>query len=194
MLAEKFKDLKIILASKSPRRQFLLKEIGLDFEVIVENEIPEVYPESLPKKDIPSYLSELKSHSWDKIIDDKTIVITADTIVLLDNKVINKPKDFHEAEQMLRALSGNMHLVITGVCIKSKFKKVTFDDTSKVYFRKLTNEEIRWYVENYKPYDKAGAYAIQEWIGYTGIKKVIGSYFNVMGLPVHKVYEELSKF
>jgi len=194
MLADKFKNYKIILASESPRRNFLLKEIGLNFEVKVNGNIDEVYPDNIDKKNIPVYLSELKSNSWDNKLNDNTIVITADTIVLLKNKVINKPANSIEAEQMLKELSGEMHLVITGVCIKSKFKKVTFDDTSKVFFKKLTNDEIKWYVENYKPFDKAGAYGIQEWIGYIGIKKIEGSYFNVMGLPIHRVYEELINF
>ena len=194
MLTDKFKNYKIILASKSPRRQYLLKEIGLNFEVKVIEDIPEVYPDNIEMKDVPVYLSELKSSSWDKEINDNTIVITADTIVLLNNKVINKPESYAEAEEMLKRLSGNMHYVITGVCIRSKNKKVVFDDTTKVYFNNLTDKEIKWYVDNYKPYDKAGAYGVQEWIGYIGINKLEGSYFNVMGLPIHRVYEELMKF
>lgn len=194
-MLSKFKDYKIILASKSPRRQYLLKEIGLNFEVKVIEDIPEVYPDNIELKDVPIYLSELKASAWDnKLIDDTTIVITADTIVLINNKIINKPQSFYEAEDMLRELSGNMHLVITGVCIKSKNKKVIFDDTSKVFFKKLTIQEISWYIRNYKPFDKAGAYGVQEWIGYIGINKIEGSYFNVMGLPIHRVYEELMKF
>ena len=193
MLTEKLKNYRIILASKSPRRHFLLKEAGIDFEVLtIETE--ETFPQHLKSYKIPLYLSQKKSEAIDFDFDDRTILITADTIVWLKNKVINKPENYENAVKMLQTLSGNCHEVFTGVTLKSKQKQISFYAQSKVYFHKLKESEIEYYVEKFKPYDKAGAYGIQEWIGYIGIKKIEGSFYNVMGLPVTMLYHKLEKF
>ncbi len=187
-------DYKIILASKSPRRQFLLKELGLDFE-IMHKDIAEDYPLYLKREEIVEYLCELKANAFiDEIKDDKTLVITADTIVWLKEKTLNKPKDFDDAVNMLKQISGNMHEVVSGVCLKTNKKTIIFHVISKVYFKQLTEEDILYYITNFKPYDKAGAYGIQDWIGYIGIEKIEGSFYNVMGLPVARLYEELKHF
>jgi len=194
MLTELKNKYKIILASQSPRRQQLLKELGLDFEVKPVN-VEESYPASLRKKDIAIYLSELKAKSFnfDKLCKN-CLVITADTIVLQEGQILPKPKDFDDAVRILQTLSGNMHEVITGVSLRTKNNLSSFHSVTKVYFKNLTPEEIQYYIEHYKPYDKAGAYGIQEWIGYIGIEKIEGSYFNVVGLPVQKLYVELKNF
>jgi len=194
MLLEKLKNYEIILASKSPRRQFLLKELGIDFET-AEIEIDEKYPGNLLREQIALYLCELKANAFKFINNnEKTLVITADTIVWFNNQVLNKPKDFDEAVEMLQRLSGEKHQVYTAVCLKTKNKQKSFFACSDVYFRNLTKEEIHWYVENCKPYDKAGAYGAQEWLGYIGIERIEGSYFNVVGLPTQKLFDELMKF
>jgi septum formation protein len=184
---------KIVLASKSPRRQFLIKELGLDFELRTLD-VDESFPETLIREQIPLYLSEHKASEFLSDLGDDELLITADTIVWINNKVLNKPQDRVEAIAMLTELSGNKHEVFTGVCLMTKYKKVTFFDCTEVYFKQLSPAEIEYYVDKYEPYDKAGAYGAQEWIGYIAVEKIIGSYFNVMGLPVHKVYEQLSKF
>lgn len=183
----------IILASQSPRRQQMLKELGLDFEIKTKD-IDEVYPPETPIEDIATYLSELKSEAFEAEMQAKDLIITADTIVCVDDKVLGKPKDYQQAFDMISSLSGRSHRVISGVCIRTKDKKISFSSTTKVYFKKLTSSEINYYIENYKPYDKAGAYGIQEWIGFIGIEKIEGSYFNVVGLPIQRLYEELSNF
>ncbi|OFX83179.1 MAG: septum formation protein Maf [Bacteroidetes bacterium GWF2_33_16] len=185
---------KIILASQSPRRHHLLKEIGIDFTFVKKSYGDESFPENLEREEVALYLAEYKASFFKGELSDNEIVITADTIVWLNNKVLNKPVDYNDAILMLKNLSGNCHQVYTGVCIKSKRKTTSFFSSSDVYFRKLTSEEIHYYVENYKPYDKAGAYGIQEWIGYIGIEKINGSFFNVMGLPIQKLYLELNSF
>jgi septum formation protein len=185
-------DIKLILASNSPRRQQLLKEAGINFLIKTKN-IPEEYPPSFPLAEVAVYLAKLKAQAFLNDISDETI-ITADTIVLVDNKILGKPTDENDAVKMLEILSGKMHKVITGVCICNKQKEVIFDDTTEVYFKKLISEDIKNYVQKYKPLDKAGAYGIQEWIGLVGVEKIVGSYFNVMGLPIHRVVEELKKF
>jgi len=182
----------IILASKSLRRQMLLKELGVDFKIIVK-EVDEIYPSKLQKEEIPLFLSKLKASVFNNI-NKNDIIITSDTIVCIKDKVLGKPVDYNDAVAMLNNLSGNKHTVYTGVCIKSATKQIVFSDKTDVYFKKLNNSEIKYYIETYKPYDKAGAYGIQEWIGYVAIDKIEGSYFNVMGLPVHKLYSELYKF
>jgi septum formation protein len=184
---------KIVLASKSPRRQFLVKELGLDFELRTLD-VDESFPESLIREQIPLYLSEHKASAFHSDLAEGELLITADTIVWINNKVMNKPADRAEAIAMLTELSGHKHEVFTGVCLMTKYKKVTFFDTTDVYFKELSPAEIEYYVDNYEPYDKAGAYGAQEWIGYVAVEKIVGSYFNVMGLPVHKLYEHLSKF
>lgn len=191
---ERLNNKKIILASKSPRRQFLLKEIGLNFEVL-SAEVDEIYPETLSPEEIVIYLSDLKAEALkNKIIDDNTIIISADTIVCIDEHILGKPLDFDDAVKMLKILSGHKHEVITGVSIHSKSKSVKFYSKSDVFFKKLDIEEIEFYVKKFKPYDKAGSYGIQEWIGYIAIERVEGSFYNVMGLPIARLYEELKKF
>ena len=186
---------KILLASKSPRRQYLLKELGLDFEVRTK-EVDESFPDELKAHEIPLYLCEKKAHAFDEELNDNTIVITADTVVWLPqtNEVLNKPENFDDAVRMLQLLSGKMHEVYTGVCLKSKNKTKSFYALTKVYFKPLTLEEIELYINNYKPFDKAGSYGAQDWIGLVAVEKIEGTYFNVMGLPVKELYEELLKF
>ena len=193
MLQEKLKKFKIILASKSPRRQLLLKGLDINFEVRLKG-VEEKFPKNLKREDIALFLCELKASAFENELDDKTIVITADTIVWINERVLNKPKDANDAKQILTQLSGNMHEVITGICLKSSKKTKSFYALTKVFFKKLSEKEIEYYVENYKPYDKAGAYGAQEWIGYVAIDKIEGSYFNVMGLPTRLLYEELLSF
>jgi septum formation protein len=192
----KFENLKkyhFILASKSPRRQFLLKDLGLDFEVHTKD-VDEIFPETLKAEEIPLYLCKKKADAFDKDLDEDTIVITADTIVWINGQVLNKPEDYNDAVRMLKLLSGKMHEVYTGVCIKSKHKTKIFYSLTKVYFKSLSESEIEYYIKNFHPYDKAGAYGAQEWIGYIAVEKIEGSYFNVMGLPLRELYEELLQF
>ena len=193
LLQEKLKDKKILLASKSPRRHYLLKELGLEFELL-DIEVEEDYPDKLKRESIPLFLSKLKAEAAKSSLNDNEIVITADTIVWIGNMVLNKPKDLNEAKLMLNKLSGKMHEVITAVSINSTNKTTSFYVVSEVWFKSLRAEEIDYYVEQFKPLDKAGAYGAQEWIGYIGVEKMNGSYFNVMGLPLHELYEELLVF
>jgi len=183
---------KIILASASPRRQYLLKEIGLEFTVDPPH-IDESFPHDMPVEKIPGYLARKKAIELLPKISDE-IVIASDTVVILEGKILNKPADRSEATAMLNFLSGKTHTVITAVCILSKNKIDSFEDQTEVTFKKLSTEEIDFYVDNYKPYDKAGAYGAQDWVGMVGVEKISGSYFTVMGLPVHKVYEHLKLF
>jgi septum formation protein len=191
MLSEKLKNKNIILASGSPRRQELFKELGLEFSIQVKA-IEEIYPSTLKGTEITDYLAELKADAFTDLAEND-IVITADTIVWLNDKAIEKPKDKQHAIEMLQELSGTGHQVITSICIKTQTSQKVFYDETMVYFKPLSMEEITYYVEKYQPFDKAGAYGIQEWIGFIGVNKIEGSYFNVMGLPVHKLYEELMK-
>ena len=184
---------KIILASASPRRQQLLKELGIDFTVEVKP-VDETAPQELKAEQIPLYLSQLKAAQFKNMVDENTVVITADTIVWINEKEIGKPKDYADAVNMLKTLSGNMHEVFTGVTLTSKSKSHSFFVTTKVFFKQLSEQEITYYLDNYKPFDKAGSYGIQEWLGYIGIEKIEGSYFNVMGLPLKELYEELGRF
>lgn len=193
MYPEKLNQFRFILASKSPRRQFLLKELGIPFELVTK-EVDESFPDHLQKDEIPLFLSRKKADAFERDLDEKTIVITADTIVWINDHVLNKPENAEEASVMLRELSGNRHEVFTGVCLKSSKKEVAFAVRTIVYFRELTAGEINYYISQYKPFDKAGAYGAQEFIGYIGVEKIEGSYFNVMGLPVKELYEELVKF
>ncbi|MDP2339250.1 MAG: Maf family nucleotide pyrophosphatase [Bacteroidota bacterium] len=183
----------IILASKSPRRQQILSDLGLKFRVQAM-EIPEVFPEGMGMTEIPVYLAELKSSAFLPYLKNNQLVITADTIVWLKDKVLNKPVDFADGFQMLKELSGEKHQVLTGVCLLSTEKKISFFASTDVWFKQLSDEEINYYLEHYRPYDKAGAYGIQEWIGYIGIERIEGSFFNVMGLPVQNLYEHLKAF
>ncbi|KUO68221.1 MAG: septum formation inhibitor Maf [Lutibacter sp. BRH_c52] len=191
MLSEKLKHKNLILASGSPRRQELFKELGLDFSIQVKA-VEEVYPPTLKGTEITNYLAELKAAAFTDLAEND-IVITSDTIVWLNNKAIEKPKDKQQAIEMLQELSGTGHQVITSICIKTLTSQLVFYDVTMVYFKPLSMEEITYYVDKYQPFDKAGAYGIQEWIGFIGVNKIEGSYFNVMGLPVHKLYEELMK-
>ncbi|MFA8450466.1 MAG: Maf family nucleotide pyrophosphatase [Bacteroidales bacterium] len=187
------KNKKIILASGSPRRQQLLKEMGVEFEVQVSN-INEDFPSEMVPFDIAPFLAKKKADYFNASNLSNTILITSDTTVCLKEKVLNKPADRNEAIEMLQQLSGNIHYVVSGVCLKSDKKEKVFSDITKVFFRELTFNEILHYVDNYKPFDKAGAYGIQEWIGAIGIKSIEGSFYNVMGLPTHKLWEELKAF
>jgi len=182
-----------ILASKSPRRQQLLHELGIEFEVKTK-EINEHFPTGMHKYDIPVFLAEIKSHPFINLLKKNDLLITADTIVWLDGEVLGKPADKKEAKQMLMKLSGKEHEVISGVCLTSSKKKQTFYSASSVQFKKLIKSEIDYYIRNFKPFDKAGSYGIQEWIGTIGIKHIEGSFYNVMGLPIQKLYEEILKF
>ncbi|NDV46966.1 septum formation protein Maf [Paludibacter sp. 221] len=182
---------RIILGSQSPRRQELLKGLNIDFEVKTID-VEETYPHGLSGAEIPCYLAEKKANAHP--LDDNTLLITADTIVWLDGEVLGKPANKEEAISMLSSLSGKMHEVITGVCITTKKRRKTFSVMSEVTFAKLTEDEISYYVENYRPYDKAGAYGVQEWIGYVGVEHIEGSYYNIMGLPVQRFYTELKNW
>jgi septum formation protein len=194
MINKRFQDKKLVLASESPRRQYLLKELGLDFETRVPN-VEEHYPDGLTPAGIAIYLAELKSNAFDaSLISDETIVITADTIVSVDGKILGKPGNHKEAVCMLQKLSGRKHDVITAVCLRSASHQRTFHVLSSVYFKELSREEIDYYIENFRPFDKAGSYGVQDWIGYIGISKIEGSFFNIMGLPVKELYEELLLF
>ena len=184
----------IILASNSPRRQELLKGLELNFEIMTIPELDESYPETLKGKEIPLFLAQKKGAAYTSYLRDNVMIITADTIVWFENKVLGKPKDREDAIGMLQVMSGNMHQVFTGVCVKTKEKEVTFCVGSDVRFAKLTDEEIVYYVDKYKPYDKAGSYGVQEWIGYIGVEHINGSFYNIMGLPVQRLYGELKKF
>lgn len=185
---------RIILGSRSPRRQLLLRGLGIKFEVITHDNQDEYYPASLSVTEIPVFLAKQKRSQYLKYLVNNTILITADTIVCIDNEVLGKPADHADAVKILTRLSGRAHQVYTGVCIKSPEKESVFCVRSDVWFRNLRQEEIEHYVTNYKPFDKAGAYGIQEWIGYLGIEKINGSYYNVMGLPTARLFAELISF
>ena len=192
MLNTILKDYKIILASGSPRRQQFFKDLDLDFEIRLK-EIEEVYPPNLREEDITDYLAVLKSDAFEGELKDREILITSDTIVWHENKALGKPKDDQDAFAMLKSLSNKTHKVITSVCFKTKDKVEVISDTTHVTFNDLSDAQIQYYLDKYQPYDKAGSYGIQEWIGFVGVSKIDGSYANVMGLPVDKVYDYLSK-
>ena len=191
MLKEKLKNYHLILASKSPRRQQFFKDLNLDFTIQLK-EVEEIYPKELKGTEITEFLADLKSKAFTNL-SDKDLLITSDTIVWLENEALGKPKDEADAFKMLQSLSGKKHEVISSISIKNNnFQKIISDVTS-VYFKEISDEEINFYIKNYKPFDKAGAYGIQEWIGFIAIDKIEGSYFNVVGLPVHKLYDALMK-
>lgn len=183
----------IILASKSPRRSELLEKAGFDFQ-IKTLDIKEDYPIDLEKASVPEFLARKKAHGSKSLIEKNQIIVTADTVVIHENEIFGKPRDYDHAYTMLKKLSGNTHTVITGVCILSTKKEISFSDVSKVKLANLTEEEIKYYVDKYKPFDKAGSYAIQEWIGICKIEKIEGSYSNIMGLPMQRLYPALENF
>ena len=185
---------KIILASNSPRRRELLAGLDISFEVKVIPGIDESYPEDLPAIEVPQYISKAKADAYLGMIDNDTMVITADTVVVLDDEILGKPVDDDDACRILHKLSGKTHQVITGVCLTSLDKQRVFAVTTGVTFKQFTEQEIDYYVSHYHPLDKAGAYGIQEWIGHIGVTALNGSYFNVMGLPVQRIYMEMQDF
>ena len=189
MLRKKLKEYNLILASGSPRRQNFFKELDVDFTIDVRT-IEETYPNHLIGAEITDYLAQLKATPFDAL-SEKDILVTSDTIVWKDNKAIGKPKDYEDAKGMLQNLSGSMHEVITSVTFTSKNFQLTVNDTTKVWIKELSEEEINYYLDTYEPYDKAGSYGIQEWFGYVSIERLEGSYFNVMGLPTRLVYKTL---
>jgi len=193
MLRDKLKAYKIILASGSPRRQQFFNDLEIDFEIRLKD-IEEIYPDELQGLEITNYLALLKSNAFEGEIAANEILITSDTIVWLNSKALGKPKDYDDAFAILKSLSNETHEVITSVCFKTIKKTETIFDVTKVTFNQLSDEAIHYYIENYKPFDKAGAYGIQEWIGLVGINKIDGSYTNVVGLPTEKVYHYLSHF
>ena len=194
-MLDNLKDYTIILASQSPRRQDLLKMANVSFEVVIVPDVPEDFPATMAVTEVPEFLAEQKqkayAHIWSK---PQTLVITADTIVELKGRVLNKPADRAEAIQMLQALSGVRPRVLTGVVLKSAHKQQVFTAATDVWFKELRKEDIEYYVDHYQPFDKAGAYGVQEWIGLIGVRQINGSFYNVMGLPVAQLYEELSNF
>ena len=193
-MLDNLKKYNIVLASKSPRRQELLKGIGVDFTIMTKD-VDESYPSRLPPIDVAPFLSLKKAKAFeDAELPENYMVITADTVVIVDNEILGKPQDRDDAFRMIKMLSGKVHKVVTGVTVHTKEKTKTFSVTSKVTFEMLDNQEIEYYIDNYKPYDKAGAYGVQEWIGYCGVSYVEGSYFNVMGLPTQKLYKVLKDF
>lgn len=193
MLKDKLKGYTIVLASGSPRRQHFLKDLDANFEVRLK-EVEEIYPDTLQGAEITDYLAELKASALEESLSDDEILIASDTIVWHEGKALGKPKDKEDAFNMIKSLSGKTHEVITSVCIKNAGNSETFHEITKVTFNPITDEEIRYYLEEYKPYDKAGAYGIQEWIGIVAIARIEGSYANVVGMPVDKVYQQLMKF
>jgi len=193
MLHRKLQHKNIILASGSPRRQELLKGLDIPFEIKLKP-IDEVYNKNLQEEQITNYLASLKASVFSEDLNKEDILITSDTIVWHQNRALEKPRNKEEAIEMILSLSENHHKVITSVCLKSTIKEKVFHSVTEVSFKKLSLAEVEYYVEKYKPYDKAGAYGIQEWIGFIGVSKINGSYFNVMGLPVNKLYEELLIF
>ena len=190
----KISNYKVLLASNSPRREELLRGIDIDFEVKVLPDIDESYPDNIPSEEIAEFVAIKKAKPYAASLHEDELLLTADTIVLLEDTVLGKPANKKEAKQMLRQLSGKTHRVITGVCLTSTKKQTSFSATSDVEFGKLTDQEIEYYVERYSPMDKAGAYGVQEWIGYVAVKHINGSYYNIMGLPIQRVYRELIKF
>lgn len=194
LLHDKLKEFRVILASASPRRRELLRATGIEYHLAEKFECEEEYPQNLLAEDVASYLSALKSHAYPNTLGYKDILITADTVVVLKGKVLGKPASEDEARTMLSALSGSEHTVVTGVTLRSVDKERTFSSSSKVRFAELNHEQIDYYINKYHPMDKAGAYGIQEWIGYVGIESIDGSFYNVMGLPVQRLCKELECF
>ena len=192
-MLDNLKKYKVILASNSPRRKELLAGLGVDYEVRTLPDVDESYPETLQGADIPLYIAKEKADAYVAMMQPAELMITADTIVWLDDKVLGKPWDREDALQMLRTMSGRTHEVFTGVCITTTDWQRSFTAQTEVRFATLSEEEIAYYVDNFQPMDKAGAYGVQEWIGFIGVENISGSYYNIMGLPVQKLYRELLK-
>lgn len=189
-----FDRYRFVLASQSPRRRELLKGLDINFTVETSKDGKEVYGDDLPREAVPEFLARHKSDSFHRPLEPDEVLITADTLVYLGDELLGKPKDREDACGMLRRLSGRTHSVLTGVVLRTRDAVTSFTDTTGVTFKSLSEEEIAYYVDTYRPYDKAGAYGVQEWIGYAGITCIEGSYFNVMGLPVQRLYDELRTF
>lgn len=189
-----FKDYHIILASNSPRRKELLRGLDIAFDVRVQPDIAEDYPADTAPADVAAYISREKANAYKDTIAENELIITADTVVIVGNEILGKPHDDAEAKDMLHKISGRKHQVVTGVCLTTTEKQHCFSVSTDVTFKNLKEEEIDYYIETYSPLDKAGAYGIQEWIGYIGVTALEGSYFNVMGLPVQRIWEELNRF
>ena len=194
LLHDKLKNYRLILASQSPRRRQLLSDAGIEFTLADRFECDETFPQDMPAEDVAEYLSRLKSEAYPEPLAEGDILLTADTVVIADNRVLGKPSDRAEAIEMISLLSGCDHEVITGCTLRTATRQRSFSVRSKVHFRALDREEIEYYVDCYRPFDKAGAYGIQEWIGYVGIEGIEGSFYNVMGLPVQRLYSILKEF
>lgn len=188
-----FKKYNFILGSNSPRRSQILKEMGLDFKIIASN-IDETIPKGIKNKNVPIYLAKEKANFLFKELNENEILITADTIVLMNDEIITKPSNKKDAKDILQKISNNKHEVITGICITSNSNQHSFSSKTEVFFNKISDSEIEYYLEKFKPYDKAGSYGIQEWLGLISVRKIIGSYTNVVGLPSSELYQELNKF
>lgn len=193
LLHEKLRERNIILASGSPRRRELMAQADLCFTVADKYEIEEIFPEDMAATEVPLYLALQKSEAYPEPLSEKDILITADTVVIIDNMVVGKPIDRTEAIEMIQQISGRVHQVVTGVVIRTNLKTVQFDTASRVWLRHIDQQEIEYYIDKYHPMDKAGAYGIQEWIGCTAIEQIEGSFYNVMGLPIQRLYQELKK-
>ena len=185
---------RLVLASNSPRRKELLRGLGIDFEVRLIGDIDESYPNDLPANEVPVYISKAKAAAYMDTMTENEVILTADTVVVCDGEILGKPYNAEDARRMLGLLSGKSHEVITGVTLSTLQWQRSFAVTTVVWFKELSADEISFYVDNYRPFDKAGAYGIQEWIGYVGVQRIEGSYFNVMGLPVQRIYEELKGY
>ena len=194
LLHDKLKPYRLILASQSPRRRQLLADAGIEFVLALRFECEESFPDTMPAAEVAEYLSSLKSEAYPEPLGTNDILLTADTVVIACNRILGKPADRAEAIEMITMLSGRDHEVVTGVTLRSAECVKSFSVSSKVRFRALLQEEIEYYVDTYRPYDKAGSYGIQEWIGYVGIEGIEGSFYNVMGLPVQRLYSELNDF
>lgn len=194
LLHEKLQAYRLLLASQSPRRRELIAGSGIPFTLTEKYACEEHYPATLAAEEVPAYLSRLKSEAYPTPLAENDILLTADTVVILDGEVLGKPKDREDALRMVARLGGNRHTVVTGVTLRTSERIETFSAESDVWFRPLSAEEIAYYVDTYQPFDKAGSYGIQEWIGYVGIERIDGSFYNVMGLPIQRLYVELEKF
>jgi septum formation protein len=193
-MLDNLKKYHVVLASNSPRRRELLAGLGIDYEVMVLPDVEESYPSNLPVAEIPVYIAKEKAAAYRQVMSDRDLIITADTVVVVGSQVLGKPATLDEARRMLHILSGRTHQVMTGVCLTTSLRQKAFVVSTDVTFKTLSDEEIDYYVDRYRPLDKAGAYGVQEWIGYIGVTGLHGSYFNVMGLPVQRIYQELQVF